>query len=122
MQAFGGIGLNVIDAAQLSPHTYRWPADLLKLADAPTGGPSLYALRGVLAIAAFQILVNVATVDVLGDVLRDIAGGAALGFVYALEVAAMFLSSWLIVGALTPYPWMATRAGTMSAARTRSGF
>ncbi|MNE26623.1 hypothetical protein D3C80_1199960 [compost metagenome] len=81
--------LGVADAAQFAPYADRGAADLLEGADPPPTGPGA-SMLGTLISRCVRLLitVNMFTVDVLGDIGRDITGGVALGRVYLLPVKA----------------------------------
>ena len=85
--------LRQLQAAQLPPHTDGRPAHLLKLADAPQRRPSQHPLRRLhhiaavrLVIAAYTLAKRVFAVDVLTDILGDIARRTAPAFIDALEM------------------------------------
>jgi hypothetical protein len=62
-----------LHAAQLAPHAHRGAADLLKLPDAPRGRPRIHPRRALDGVVSKQILLHLEAVDVLGDVLQDVA-------------------------------------------------
>jgi hypothetical protein len=76
-------GLEVADnilrgqPTQLSPHRNGGPSNLLKLADAPKGSPGHDALGNSLGVVAVLVNIDAESVDVLADVLGDVAGGGA---------------------------------------------
>lgn len=74
--------------AQLAPYANGWPAYLLKLPDAPRGGPCFNARRSFKRWFIMEVVAGV-TVYVFCHVLCDIARSAAFGPVYDAKVAAV---------------------------------
>lgn len=94
-----GVCGQVLNAAQFTPHAHRGAADLLKLPDAPCTGPGLHPLGGFHGGLSMEVIAHLMAVDVLGNVLGDIACGRALVPVDGLEVAAM-LGGTSLIGAV----------------------
>lgn len=87
---------NLLDAPEFAPHAYGRTADLLKLPDSPAGRPGLHANRSLCRRSAVQVLTDVLAIDVFGNVLGDVACGAALAPVDSLQVASMLPRAGLI--------------------------
>ena len=77
------------NAAQLAPYANGWPAYLLKLPDAPRGGPCFNARRSFKRWFAVEVVAHGVAVDVLCHVLCYIARSAAFGPVDGAKVAAV---------------------------------
>ncbi|MNT03783.1 hypothetical protein D3C72_1383340 [compost metagenome] len=83
--------LGVADAAQFAPDPDRGAANLLEGANPPPTGPGTGVLSPLIrGGVGLLITIHMLTVDVLGDIGGDVAGGIALGRVYLFPVKAGF--------------------------------